>query len=221
MSSPSRAPWEHVLPPAGFRCACRTLQILPARFLVVVSVLRQKAWLLERSIPPHYHVRGIYLVSTSKLGVGQLNGSNKTPAGLHRIAEKIGAGYPVGTVFASRKPAGYTWQQEPSAPIAHRILRLDGLEPGLNRGANVDSYARYIYMHGVGDESNLGRPSSQGCIHIAAKDLLPLFDLLPVGTMVWIDPAKQIFSKTHGSRHTSIGCGFAALGDIWLRTMPM
>ena len=36
------------------------------------------------------------------------------------------------------------------------------------------------------DETTLGRPRSRGCIHLAAADLLPLFDVLPVGTLVWI-----------------------------------
>jgi len=60
------------------------------------------------------------------------------------------------------------------------------LEPSLNRGGNVDTYGRYIYIHGFGDETTLGRPQSHGCIHVAAKDLMPLFDLLPIGSLVWI-----------------------------------
>ena len=81
---------------------------------------------------------------------------------------------------------GFTWQGQPDAAIAHRILWLEGLEPGFNRGGDRDSFARYIYIHGVGDETTLGRPTSRGCVHLAATDLLPLFDLLPVGTLVWI-----------------------------------
>ena len=63
---------------------------------------------------------------------------------------------------------------------------LEGLEPGFNRGGNVDSHSRYIYIHGTGDEPSLGRPVSYGCIHLAANDLIPLFDKLPGGTLVWI-----------------------------------
>jgi hypothetical protein len=105
---------------------------------------------------------------------------------LHRIAEKIGGGWPIGVVFKARQPIGYTWQGRPDAAIVHRILWLDGLEPGFNRGGSVDSHARYIYIHGFGDESTLGRPASHGCVHLAADDLMPLYDLLPVGTLVWI-----------------------------------
>jgi lipoprotein-anchoring transpeptidase ErfK/SrfK len=60
------------------------------------------------------------------------------------------------------------------------------MEPGLNRGGNVDSHRRYIYIHGVGNETTLGRPDSIGCIHLAAKDLMPLYDKLPAKTLVWI-----------------------------------
>jgi len=60
------------------------------------------------------------------------------------------------------------------------------LEPGHNRGGSVDTRRRYIYLHGFGDETTLGRPQSHGCIHLAAADLMPLFDLLPTGTLVWI-----------------------------------
>ncbi len=105
---------------------------------------------------------------------------------MHRIAEKIGGGWPVGTVFKSRKPIGYTWRGMPDAKITTRILWLEGLEPGLNRGGKVDSHARYIYIHGTGDEMTLGHPASCGCVHLAAKDLVPLFDKLPIGTLVWI-----------------------------------
>jgi hypothetical protein len=90
-------------------------------------------------------------------------------------------------VFRSRELQGFTWNGLPSATIAHRILWLDGLEEGFNRGGNVDSHARYIYLHGTGDETTLGRPASCGCVHLAADDLLPLFDRLPGGTLVWIE----------------------------------
>jgi lipoprotein-anchoring transpeptidase ErfK/SrfK len=45
---------------------------------------------------------------------------------------------------------------------------------------------RYIYLHGTGDETTLGRPATCGCTHLADRDLVPLFDRVPVGTLVWI-----------------------------------
>jgi hypothetical protein len=130
--------------------------------------------------------RRLFRISTSRFGIGQLAGSNRTPLGLHRVGVKIGAGQPLGTVFECRRPVGLTWQGQPRAAIAHRILRLEGLEPGFNQGGDVDSFRRYIYIHGLGDEPSLGRPASRGCIHMAAADLMPLFDRVPVGTLVWI-----------------------------------
>ena len=127
-----------------------------------------------------------YRCSTSRFGIGQIAGSNCTPLGLHRIAEKVGGGSPLGTVFKGRRPVGFTWQGLPDAKITTRILWLDGLDPDLNRGGNVDSHARYIYIHGTGDETSIGRPASCGCIQLAASDLVPLFDKLPAGTLVWI-----------------------------------
>jgi hypothetical protein len=141
----------------------------------------------HRRARPGYRLVRWYLISTSRLGLGQEAGSNCTPLGLHRVAERVGGGWPMGAVFESRKLAGFTWQGWPDAAIAHRILWLEGLEPGWNRGAGVDSRDRYIYIHGVGDETTLGRPASRGCIHVAARDLMPLFDGLSPGALVWIE----------------------------------
>ena len=146
-----------------------------------VPMRARRVWKL-----PIYKLRRRYRVSTSRFGVGQKSGSNQTPLGWHRIAEKVGAGQPIGTAFRSRRAVGLTWQGLPAEPIVHRILWLEGLQPGFNRGGEVDSRSRYIYIHGTNDELTLGRPASRGCIHLAAADLLPLFDRLPVGTLVWI-----------------------------------
>jgi L,D-transpeptidase YbiS len=110
---------------------------------------------------------------------------------LHRIAEKFGGGWPVGTVFEGRKMVGFTWKGRPSAPITNRIFWLEGLEPGLNFGDGVDSKRRYIYIHGTGNETTLGRPDSHGCIHLAAQDLIPLYDKLPPSTLVWIAEREE------------------------------
>jgi lipoprotein-anchoring transpeptidase ErfK/SrfK len=102
------------------------------------------------------------------------------------VAVKAGGGWPIGTAFVNREPVGCTWQGMPQAAIAHRIFWLEGLDPGWNRGGDVDTFDRYIYIHGVGNELTLGRPASRGCVHLAAADLMPLHDRLPVGTVVWI-----------------------------------
>jgi lipoprotein-anchoring transpeptidase ErfK/SrfK len=102
------------------------------------------------------------------------------------VAVKAGGGWPIGTVFVNREPVGCTWQGMPQAAIAHRIFWLEGLDPGWNRDGDVDTFDRFIYIHGVGNELTLGRPASRGCIHLAAADLMPLHDRLPMGTLVWI-----------------------------------
>jgi len=166
----------------------------PTRFLLVVTIRAQRMALYERDpvsrraiVHPCYRFEKRYRISTSKLGAGQRSGSNQTPLGLHRVAAKIGAGQPIGTAFSSRKPVGRLWKGMPGALIVHRILWLEGLEPGFNRGGREDSHNRYIYIHGTGNEMTLGKPASLGCIHLSAADLIPLFDRVPEGTLVWIE----------------------------------
>ena len=188
--------------PSNVVPACKKTGTAPTQFILVVNVANQTVSLFARPCAPlrlrvrkpdspvitdrRYIILKKFRCSTSRFGISQMAGSNGTPLGLHRIVEKIGGGWPVGTVFKSRKPIGYTWQGMPNAKITTRILWLEGLEPGFNRGGNVDSHARYIYLHGTGDEMTLGRPASCGCVHLAADDLIPLFDRLPTGTLVWI-----------------------------------
>ncbi|MCP5524674.1 MAG: L,D-transpeptidase [Verrucomicrobiales bacterium] len=168
--------------------ACRRWDVAPTRFLLVVSIAQQSMSLWRRGRPGStYAMQRRYVVSTSRFGIGSQRNTNCTPLGLHRVARKVGGGWPQGAVWKSRRRVGWTWQGRPEAPIAHRILWLDGLEPGLNRGGNVDTFARYIYVHGIGNEMTLGRPASHGCIHLSATDILPLYDLLPVGTLIWIE----------------------------------
>ena len=136
----------------------------------------------------HYHGNQskTLSVSTAVNGTGQQEGSFQTPLGLHRVCEKIGDDEPVGTVFKGRQPIRYDGKGDPTALITDRILSLEGLEPGFNSGGEVDSRQRYIYIHGIGDESRLGQPNSQGCIHLGAADLLPLFETISEGTLVLI-----------------------------------
>jgi hypothetical protein len=202
---PSRrlpAPTRSPVLPLGARSALSKRGVRPTRFLLTVSIAAQTLTLWERvpaatsklrarrparprSNPPAYQFRERYVASTSRFGIGQIKDSNKTPLGLHRIARKIGGGQPVGTAFKARVPIGMMWEH-PEATIVHRILWLAGMEPGFNRGGNVDTFRRYVYIHGFNDETTLGRPASCGCVHLAARDLLPLYDQLPTGTLVWI-----------------------------------
>jgi hypothetical protein len=168
--------------PEAFLVTCDKLKITPTKYILVVHISGQKLSLFEDG-----KFVKIFSCSTSRFGIGQIEGSNRTPLGLHCIAEKIGGGEPVGTVFKSREAVGHTSQPEfADAKITTRILWLEGLEPGFNQGTNVDSHDRYIYIHGTADQETIGEPASHGCIHLADADLVPLFDLLPGGTLVWI-----------------------------------
>ena len=129
-------------------------------------------------------MRKKYVVSTSAYGIGQIADSNQTPLGLHRVARKIGGGYPIGTVFRSRKEIGRTWQGLTTGSIAHRILWLEGLEPGYNCGGKVDTFNRYIYIHGSPDSAEMGKPGSIGCIRMRNADIVELFDLVAPYTPV-------------------------------------
>jgi hypothetical protein len=169
-------------PPQACLDACQRLDIAPTKFILTVSVATQSIALFEDGT----RVKK-FPCSTSRFGIGQIEGSNRTPLGLHCIAEKIGAGEPAGTVFKSRQIVGNTSQPEfADAKITTRILWLEGLEPGLNQGTNVDSHERYIYIHGTADQKTIGEPASCGCVHLADADLIWLFDTVPSGTLVWI-----------------------------------
>ena len=134
-----------------------------------------------------------YSVSTSKNGTGNQNGSEQTPLGLHRIKDKLGGAMPVNEVFIGRVPHGNLDEckergvELPDDVIMSRILWLEGMEPGRNQGGYVDSYQRYIYIHGTNHEDNIGVPSSIGCVRMRNEDIVDLFRLVDVGSEVLIE----------------------------------
>lgn len=120
-------------------------------------------------------------VSTGKAGVGCEEGSGRTPTGRFVVCSKHGENAPLHTVFRGRIPAG-TWPTVGGEDaILARILCLDGLEE-----ANANTRARYIYIHGTADTTQLGTPVSHGCIRLSPQDAVKLFDLCPLGTSVVI-----------------------------------
>ena len=117
-------------------------------------------------------------------------GSFGTPIGLHAIAEKIGANEPAGTAFKSRLPekhySDYTPDEQKQNLITSRIVRLRGLEAGINSGNEVDSYQRCIYIHGTNHEELIGQPFSKGCIEMLNADIIHLFSRIEQEDLVWI-----------------------------------
>ncbi|SNR68446.1 L,D-transpeptidase catalytic domain [Methylobacillus rhizosphaerae] len=135
-----------------------------------------------------------YPVSTALNGVGEEKNSFRTPRGPHIIRAKIGAGQACGTVFRARRTTGEIWTPELHAQhpgrdwILSRILWLSGCVPGFNRLGNVDSMQRYIYIHGAPDNAQepFGAPHSHGCVRMHNRDVIELFDLVPLYTPVII-----------------------------------
>lgn len=134
-------------------------------------------------------------VSTALNGAGERSGSGCTPRGLHRVRAKIGDGLPQGAVLRGRRWTGEVWspslhEQFPGRDwILTRILWLSGTEPGFNRLGAVDTFRRYIYLHGTPDCEPMGIPLSHGCVRLRNADLLELYPRVPVGCPVRIDEA--------------------------------
>ena len=159
-----------------------------------------------------------YDASTSRFGNGNRENSCKTPPGIHRIKEKYGAGAPSGRIFRDREDTGEDWDHGQTGDnlILTRILRLEGLEQGINQGAGVDSYERYIYIHGTGREDLIGTPLSHGCVCLRNLDVVRLFDLVSEGTLVYIDPPAIVINERpcRSVHFTGIfGSGMSALAQ--------
>lgn len=142
-----------------------------------------------------YHLRGgrlvaDYPVSTAANGPGCRHGSHRTPTGLHRINGKFGDGLPPYAVLRDRvftgRFANPLFADATQDVITSRVLWLDGLEPGRNRGSRVDSHTRRIYIHGTANEQDIGRPASRGCVRMLNRDVIELFDRVPDHTPVVI-----------------------------------
>ncbi len=133
-----------------------------------------------------------YPISSSLFGVGSAQDSKRTPLGIHRVAEKIGSGCASGEIIVGRVPTGEQAEivEEKKSTnkdlITSRILWLQGLEPGINSGQDIDSFKRYIYIHGTNEEGLIGRPASNGCIRMKNAHIIELFQKVDVDTVVLI-----------------------------------
>lgn len=134
-----------------------------------------------------------YPVSTAKNGLGEQKNSECTPRGWHRIHCIIGLENPVNSVFIARQWTGeiYDAELEQSYPgrdwILTRILQLEGMELGRNKGGDVDSLQRYIYIHGTPDTTSLDEPSSHGCVRMKNADIIELAHWIKPKTCVCIE----------------------------------
>jgi lipoprotein-anchoring transpeptidase ErfK/SrfK len=148
------------------------------RHRVVISVPEQRMVLLDQGV-----VIASYPVSTSKFGLGDFPGSNRTPLGEMEIAEKIGSSAPSGAVFKDRRRTGEIIAPDAPGrdPIVTRILWLRGLE-----AQNARAHDRTIYIHGTPEERNIGRPASYGCVRMRSSDVINLYEIVGRGARVSI-----------------------------------
>ncbi len=145
---------------------------------IQVSVPDQELRLLEGET-----VVKTWPVSTSKYGLGNEEGSFKTPVGKFQVSEEFGDDAPAGTIFKGRQPVGQWSPDQPTDEdmVLTRILWLEGLE---NHNANTKE--RFIYIHGTNDEERIGQPASIGCVRMKNDDVIALYDQVGVGTEVEI-----------------------------------
>ena len=119
--------------------------------------------------------------STAANGAGFEEGSYRTPTGKFVVRERIGEGAPLHTSFKGRLPRKIWRGEKLDDAILTRILWLHGID-----SENSNTYLRYIYFHGTNAEDLIGRPASHGCIRLANKQMLELFELTSIGTAVQI-----------------------------------
>lgn len=172
--------------------ACLLRHHFEARDHVLIASLGEK--ILRHAIAGE--IVAAYPFSFSQRPLSCQEGSLGTPWGLHEVAERIGDGAPPGMVFRGRVPTGQRYTDLPDhgpaqpAMVTTRILRLRGLEPGLNAGPGIDSFDRFIYIHGTNHPERFPENISAGCLLLRDDDLIALFDAVPAGAHVFIDPKK-------------------------------
>lgn len=152
-----------------------------------VDISKQQLTLFEGD-----NIISLYAISTAKNGTGQKNGSECTPLGNHSIDAKIGSKSKENSVFVGREETGEIFNEElrqnnPDRDwILTRILWLCGHDEGKNKGGEVDTLSRYIYIHGCPDSDSFSKPSSHGCVKMRNRDIIELFENVDAGTRVFI-----------------------------------
>jgi len=133
-----------------------------------------------------------YIISSSEYGTGSEAGSNKTPLGLHKVKEKYGDEIPIngrmiGRVFYGDIANIFSDETKSKTDdITSRRVWLEGMEKGKNKGKGIDSFSRYIYIHGTSEEGRLGKPASHGCIRMKNNEVIDLYKTIAIGTLVLI-----------------------------------
>ena len=152
------------------------------RVEIVISVVEQRLALVQDGV-----VVRRFPVSTSKFGLGDSFGSYKTPLGRLRVCGKLGGQLPEGAVFKHRNFSGEVLRVNARGrdPIVTRILWLEGAEP-----CNQNARNRCIYIHGTPQERSIGKATSYGCVRMRSRDVVEIFNAVPLGTPVTIITKK-------------------------------
>lgn len=166
---------------------------------MIVSVSDQKMLLVRDGEPVK-----TYKISTSKFGVGDKPGSNRTPLGHMRVAKKIGCSAPQGAVFKSRRPTGEILKPNSPGrdPVVTRILWLKGMED-----RNQNAFKRTIYIHGTPEEKRLGYPASFGCIRMSSRDVIDLYNRVGYGADVFVIRGSIQNGRRNGQTTASVNRG--------------
>ena len=155
--------------------------------IIFVSIEKQQLYHIKNN-----KIISEFIISSSAYGTGNKSGSNKTPLGLHKVKQKYGKKTPingrmVGRVFYGEIATIYKDSTKSKTDdVTTRILWLEGLEQGGNKGEGIDSFKRYIYIHGTSEEGRLGTPASHGCIRMRNKEVIDLYNKVAIGTLVLI-----------------------------------
>jgi hypothetical protein len=158
---------------------------LLAENLVEISISEQRLYLFEEN-----RVIISYPISSSAYGEGQTENSLKTPLGMHQVKEMIGTNVDKYDFFVSRNhiPQKANIIETPIDSeddfITSRVIWLTGMTEGFNKGGKVDSYKRYIYIHGTHEEGLIGQKASHGCIRMLNHDVIELYELISEKTLV-------------------------------------
>lgn len=156
--------------------------------LILIKIDKQVLFCYEQD-----QLKKSYIVSTARNGAGEKINSLCTPRGWHKIHSIIGLNNQINSVFTSRVWTGELYSEELALQfpnrdwILTRILRLEGMETGRNKGNDVDTLDRYIYIHGTPDSTELGKPGSHGCIRMNNKEIIELASWSTTDTLVYIE----------------------------------
>jgi len=162
----------------------RTQEMKAEQLYLIAEISNQKLYVMKET-----EIMNDYNISTSKYGIGNQEGSFRTPLGTHRIIEKIGEGVPICGIFKKRKFTGKITRLDNGNEgdlITSRIFVLAGLERKINLGRNIDSLERGIFIHGTQQENLIGKPASHGCIRMRNKEIMELFYKIEIGSLMEI-----------------------------------